>query len=663
MNIKKSFITIILFSFCIVSNAQTLGKYYVSPNGSDSNIGSINSPFKTIQKAFNEIISGDTIVLREGLYSEVSHQYGNCFLQNISGTDLNPIVIMAYPTETPIIDGSNFPVSSTSDPSLAVMIMKDVKHITIDGITIQNGPRTGIHFVGECENITIKNCVVNNCKGPGIGFGGFPPYFPCKNVVVKNNSVFNCAQLFREAISLRWVENFEVSYNTLSDIVKECIDAKSGCSNGKIFNNKITNGGDVGIYIDAGFSNTAVLKNIRVYNNLLINPQRTAIAVASEEGNEGCNIYIYNNLIYDFNKSQGAGIKVAKNSESGNDGYIHDVFICNNTVYGRAQQGLYVNLNSVENIVFRNNISMNNALQMALNTANGVDPSEIIIDHNLFCGPVSEVGTNAVIVSDSNKVFKNIAAGNFHLKMNSPAIDAGSAILVPLSDFDGVSRPQGNGFDIGCYEYSETNALTQAIKCGYQITDIDGNNYETIMIGNRCWTKSNMKTTRYANGEPIAKAMIYTHALRSNTTANFIMFGRLYTWFSAVNVPEESNVNPLRDNYGFVQGICPNGWHIPTIEDINSLIETMGIFKSEKFWLTPSDQVYTLDFNLLPTGYYSRTRDRVEGMYGITFIWSDKKVMSDYALACSTKYSHNILKTENLSTSDGVSVRCVRNYH
>lgn len=49
--------------------------------------------------------------------------------------------------------------------------------------------------------------------------------------------------------------------------------------------------------------------------------------------------------------------------------------------------------------------------------------------------------------------FVDAASGNVHLLPGSPAIDAGVAIDGLTVDYDGVARPQGNGVDIGAFEY------------------------------------------------------------------------------------------------------------------------------------------------------------------------------------------------------------------
>ena len=443
---KRISLIFVAFLLCIGHSLADGKCYYVSPNGNDRNSGTIEAPFKTLQKAFDTVEVGETIAIRGGSYNERG-------ILRTSGTQQQPITIQAYANENPVLDGTGLIGNGNSDWGL--LVLESVKNVVVDGLSFVNSMGCGLYARGAGnEAITVKNCIARNCLSSAISFGA--DYNASSHITVTGNRVDNCSQQFREAISLRTVDHFEISHNEVSNVIKESIDAKSGCTNGDIFGNIVINGGHVGIYIDAGFANTPVSRNIRIYNNKLVNPQVTAIAIASEEGNEGCDIHVFNNLIYDFNKAQGAGIKVAKNSDSGNDGYLHDIYIYNNTVVGRAQQGLYVNLGGVRNIVFRNNISMHNASQMALNTANGVDPNEITIENNLYYGPVQTPGQQAVTVADINAVFVDLTVADFHLKKGSPAIDKGTATSAPTTDLDGLSRPQGAGIDIGCYEFHDT---------------------------------------------------------------------------------------------------------------------------------------------------------------------------------------------------------------
>lgn len=84
------------------------------------------------------------------------------------------------------------------------------------------------------------------------------------------------------------------------------------------------------------------------------------------------------------------------------------------------------------------------------------------------------------------------------------------------------------------------------------ITDIDGNIYNTLLLGDQCWMVENLKTSRHANGDPIAR-------ICPPTDPDCIdISGALYTWNTAMHGEMPGNENPSG-----VQGICPDGWHLP----------------------------------------------------------------------------------------------------
>jgi len=88
---------------------------------------------------------------------------------------------------------------------------------------------------------------------------------------------------------------------------------------------------------------------------------------------------------------------------------------------------------------------------------NAVDPIDSItstkcsINYSLISPQASPVsGTNNKL--GVSPLFVDTSAGNFHLEMGSPAIDAADPATVDVIDFDGNIRPQGNGNDIGAFE-------------------------------------------------------------------------------------------------------------------------------------------------------------------------------------------------------------------
>lgn len=74
---------------------------YVATNGSDSNTGSVSSPYATLLKAINSSAAGDSIVIRGGEYNQGGNNNGGN-LAKVTKT----LTIMAYPKETPVFTGS-----------------------------------------------------------------------------------------------------------------------------------------------------------------------------------------------------------------------------------------------------------------------------------------------------------------------------------------------------------------------------------------------------------------------------------------------------------------------------------------------------------------------------------------------------------------------------
>ena len=96
------------------------------------------------------------------------------------------------------------------------------------------------------------------------------------------------------------------------------------------------------------------------------------------------------------------------------------------------------------------------------------------------------------------------------------------------------------------------------------VTDIDGNNYKTINIGDQVWMAENLKVTKYRNGESIP--MIKGELIWKNYTAGAFcyyqnnpdigeIYGALYNWYA---------VNDSK-------GLCPTGWHVPSNDEWENL--------------------------------------------------------------------------------------------
>ena len=114
----------------------------------------------------------------------------------------------------------------------------------------------------------------------------------------------------------------------------------------------------------------------------------------------------------------------------------------------------------------------------------------------------------------------------------------------------------------------------QACPGAATVTDVDGNTYNTVMLGNVCWMKENLRTTKFADGTPItlvtgsdtSSTVAYRYC-PNNDSGNVATYGYLYNWTAFIHNQEGQSGN--------IQGICPTGWHIPK-EEMSQLANYVG---------------------------------------------------------------------------------------
>lgn len=146
------------------------GVYYVSPDGFDSNPGTLSQPWRTIQRAAGQLAPGETVFIRDGTYSEQ-------ITPEQSGTAGQPIVYAAYAGETPVIDGNN------EVYRLIEIIGK--RHLVFDGLRLQNPFDEWAH-VENSDHITFRNMVFTNTDLRDRNFQGILFRYSSYNRVVNS---------------------------------------------------------------------------------------------------------------------------------------------------------------------------------------------------------------------------------------------------------------------------------------------------------------------------------------------------------------------------------------------------------------------------------------------------------------------------------------------
>jgi uncharacterized protein (TIGR02145 family) len=216
--------------------------------------------------------------------------------------------------------------------------------------------------------------------------------------------------------------------------------------------------------------------------------------------------------------------------------------------------------------------------------------------------------------------------------------------------------------------------------CGTStVTDVDGNIYETVAIVGtgvtQCWTKTNLKVTRYNDGVtsiPDSTSAGWTTANTGARTeyigaAGYVgTYGYLYNWYAAAGI--------ITAGGSSTKNICPSGWHVPTDTDWTNLVKfidptgfmntgtqssTAGnkLKKNDATLWTNNIGTDDFKFSALPGGY----RDNLGSMGGVrttVIFWSGDVGM----VRELPQGSGDVFRSDfNSFKTWGLSVRCLKN--
>ena len=206
------------------------------------------------------------------------------------------------------------------------------------------------------------------------------------------------------------------------------------------------------------------------------------------------------------------------------------------------------------------------------------------------------------------------------------------------------------------------------------VIDIDGNNYQTVTIGTQEWMAENLKVTHYPNGNaiPLVTTTAWSNLADNNTDDAYSyynnntadVYGALYTYAAAIG---DNWTKDLVEN----QGVCPDGWHLPTDADWDALKNYLGSNAGSKLagnatlWqngsLEQSADFGISGFSALPSGSLSYDGGTYGDLGVYSYWWSANE--SDFSQAGYRKLYFNsseIIGTNGKPKSNGYSVRCVK---
>jgi uncharacterized protein (TIGR02145 family) len=194
------------------------------------------------------------------------------------------------------------------------------------------------------------------------------------------------------------------------------------------------------------------------------------------------------------------------------------------------------------------------------------------------------------------------------------------------------------------------------------VTDIDGNVYPVVEIGNQCWTKENLKTSKFADGSGIPNITddaTWTNLSSpawcnyENNAANDATYGKLYNWYTVADS----------------RNICPAGWHSPTDAEWTVLTDYLGgeavaggKMKTTSGWQAPNTSATNESgFSGLPGGIRFPSNGTFPPYGGdIGYWWSSSEGDANIAWNRFLSNSNgNAYRGFNFKHT-GFSVRCLR---
>ncbi len=197
------------------------------------------------------------------------------------------------------------------------------------------------------------------------------------------------------------------------------------------------------------------------------------------------------------------------------------------------------------------------------------------------------------------------------------------------------------------------------------LTDVDGNIYNTVKIGNQWWMAENLKVKHYQNGDSIVYEPDIVNWYLWNEgvccsyydrTSNAEIYGLLYSWYAA---------NDSRN-------MAPVGWHVPSDSEWQELVTTLGGDSIAGGKMKEASLNYWLEPNTLATNCSGFTGLPGGGRWGIgdfnlgesAFFWTttESNIGSGwfYGLVNASQWTGRGDFENSLSKKYGFSVRCVK---
>jgi hypothetical protein len=448
--------------------------YYVAPGGDDDDPGTQAWPWATFQHAADSAEAGDTIYFRGGTYSLTEEAY-----LTQSGTSVAPITFIAYPGETPILDGedsvgellildqytSYVRISGFTLRGFTIWGMElsgENRHVQLDHLTIEGG-ETSIRFTwgesaesppaeGPVEHITLEDSTIHGSEYSAVDCTPGP----CNHMVIRRVEIYDTGivgQSFYGSDGLEFARGYPV-------LVEDCYVHDNG-GDGIDLNSRDRAGNATGVVVRRNRVIRNHLNGIKLWaggrmeNNLVWGQGDSAVWVGTftstlEVVNNTIAYNMWDPAYSERNWAVVVGYPEELDSPPVALTLANNVFAFNADPTDGGPTGVY--LGPGVNLVHESH-------NLYYSRDDGEITAEFLSrpDPDVTRAEIAD-GTWTTLTSGQGQgdltddpLFTSGWPGvNLHLQEESPAVDAGTATGAPSHDLEG--HPRDTTPDIGAYE-------------------------------------------------------------------------------------------------------------------------------------------------------------------------------------------------------------------
>lgn len=210
--------------------------------------------------------------------------------------------------------------------------------------------------------------------------------------------------------------------------------------------------------------------------------------------------------------------------------------------------------------------------------------------------------------------------------------------------------------------HSVSDSANSYPSCGN--LEYGGITYHTVRIGTQCWMRENLNVGKWVDVAVQQKQSNDGNIEKYCYGNDFVqcdLWGGLYTWDEMMYYTQASGA----------QGICPAGWHIPTAQDLKTLIGFLGgedmaggKMKStgSRDWQIPNvGASNSSGFTAFPGGYYDQMASRWYDQHRAGYFWTSEMMSSGTAEAMTMSFRNTVVSRYEEYKPSALSVRCIRN--